>query len=305
MFRGIKRFFRRVVDDPRRTRRYCLLMMLLIVVFGVVVLVPVATRGEAPSSAPTEDERIVLYTDLKLGEMYREKFEGVAENPYDAQAFAIQEDGSIRYETPELTASRGIDVSSHQQEIDWQKVKANGVDFAMIRAGYRGYSEGTIKMDAFFEQNIQGALENGIQVGVYFFSQALNEQEAREEAKTLLGWIKEYDVTFPVVYDWETVEAESPRTAEMEGEAVSRCALAFCKEVEDAGYTPAVYFSARMALLYYDLSLIRDYDFWLAEYHDAPNFYYNFQIWQYTASGKVDGINGNVDMNLCFKKYGE
>ena len=199
--------------------------------------------------------------------------------------------------------ARGIDVSAHQKEIDWSRVAATGMRFAMVRAGYRGYTQGTIQKDAYFDANMSGALANGMEVGVYFFSQALTPAEAEEEAYQLLEWMEPYHVTYPVVFDWEEQDKEDSRTQGCDGNTVTACALAFCKVIEDAGYTPMTYGSPRkvynggLALEY-----LQDYPFWLAHYtiDTAPtSFRYHYSMWQYSSSGAVDGIEGRVDLNIC------
>lgn len=197
----------------------------------------------------------------------------------------------------------GIDVSEHQLEIDWNAVALTGLDFAMIRVGYRGYTYGDIYEDEYFRANIQGAVENGVKVGLYFFSQATTEKEAREEARFVLEAIGDYKIDYPIVYDWEYMSGDNSRTADMGYEQVTACARAFCQEIQEAGYCPMIYFSQSAALLHFDLQSLEEFDFWLADYSDAPWFVYDYQMWQYTATGQLDGITTQVDKNYCFKTY--
>ena len=198
----------------------------------------------------------------------------------------------------------GIDVSSHQGEIDWERVADSGVEFAMIRAGYRGYGpEGKLMEDEKFHTNIQSALAAGLDVGVYFFSQATNVWEAEEEAQLLLRSLEGYPVTYPVVFDWERIHHSAARTDGVEGKTVTLMAQAFCAQVEQAGYTPGVYFNQDMGYLSFDLSELAEFSFWLAEYDSKPDFYYDFSLWQYSSTGTVDGIQGNVDLNLDFSPF--
>ena len=223
-------------------------------------------------------------------------------NPYRDGAFQLDERGYLSYEDAPFT--RGLDVSAHQKEVDWAKVAAAGMDFAMIRAGYRGYTLGTIQKDAYFEANMAGALANGLEVGVYFFSQALTPAEAEEEARLLLEWIKDYPITYPVVFDWEEQDKEGSRTKDTDGNTITACALAFCQVVEDAGYTPMLYGSPRKVYTGgIMLEYLQGYPFWLAHYtkDTAPTtFRYHYDMWQYSSSGAVDGIEGSVDLNICF-----
>lgn len=223
--------------------------------------------------------------------------EGLAKNNYDLSCFTEQ-DGYIIY-TGEETAHRGIDVSSHQGKIDWAKVAADGVEYAMIRVGYRGYTKGETALDELFYQNVEGALQNGIQVGVYFFSQAITEDEAVEEAKLVLRAIEGIDITYPVIFDWEDIPQEA-RTDGMDPVTLTNCAEAFCKTIADAGHPAGIYFNQAYGYQEYNLLALDSYIFWLAQYADTPSFYYDFQMWQYTNAGKVDGIEGDVDLNLSF-----
>ena len=222
----------------------------------------------------------------------------VPENSYDPAGF-YEEGGFKRYKSEDTLASVGVDVSSHQQEIDWELVAANGVEFAMIRVGYRGYTEGEIQPDEYFVQNIEGARAAGLDVGVYFFSQALDEQEAIDEANYVLERIKPYSLSYPVIFDWEDIEADA-RTDGMDSVQLTKNAIAFCDTIEQAGYRAGVYFNQRFGYEEFDLESLQDYVFWLAEYNDTPSFSFHFQIWQYCNDGRVDGIKTDVDLNLAF-----
>lgn len=222
----------------------------------------------------------------------------VPENSYDPAGF-YEEGGFKRYKSEDTLASVGVDVSSHQQEIDWELVAANGVEFAMIRVGYRGYTEGEIQPDDYFVQNIEGARAAGLDVGVYFFSQALDEQEAIDEANYVLERIKPYSLSYPVIFDWEDIEADA-RTDGMDSVQLTKNAIAFCDTIKQAGYRAGVYFNQRFGYEEFDLESLQDYVFWLAEYNDTPSFSFHFQIWQYCNDGRVDGIKTDVDLNLAF-----
>lgn len=165
--------------------------------------------------------------------------DGVERNTYIPQAFVRGENGWISY--PD--ALQGVDVSVYQGEIDWQAVADAGVDFAIIRVGYRGYSQGAIQPDTNFQKNMEGALKAGLDVGVYFFSQATTVREAEEEADYVLEAIRNYPVTYPVVFDWEFIDGQQARTDEIEGERMTECAKTFCELVRAGGYTPMVYFN--------------------------------------------------------------
>lgn len=219
---------------------------------------------------------------------------------YDMTLFAADERGYMTY-AGGAAGHLGIDVSSHQKEIDWRQVADAGMEFAIIRVGYRGYTAGTLNEDLYFRQNIEGALAAGLKVGVYFFSQAITVAEALEEAAYTLQLIQGYDITFPVVFDWEEQDTSTSRTRGVNGQVITACAIAFCETVKGAGYTPMFYASPKMASGL-DMGYFADYPFWLPHYtkNMTPTTYeYHFDIWQYTSKGSVPGVKGNVDINIC------
>lgn len=222
-----------------------------------------------------------------------------APNPYTESDF--YRDGNF-LRCSAVDAKVGIDVSSHQEEIDWQAVKDAGVDYAIIRVGWRGYSQGGLNEDACATANLQGAKDVGLPVGVYFYSQAISVEEARAEAAMVLDIIDGWEITYPVVYDWEWVGGDA-RTAQVSSRTVTDCTLAFCEAVEAAGYTPAFYFNQDLARTTFRLRELQQYDFWLAQYADAMTFDYDVAMWQYTCTGSVPGIPGDVDLNLSFRDY--
>ncbi len=251
-------------------------------------------------------ERTYIY-DNGVSVQDVEIYENVPKNPHDTERFVTDDKGYKYYtdETGEYISTLGIDVSYYQGDIYWQNVAASGVDFAILRAGYRGYATGELMQDTRFAEYIQGASNAGLDIGIYFFSQAINEQEAIEEANYVLSLISGYDVTYPIAFDWEYITTDEARTDDLPREDLTNAAIAFCETIKNAGYTPIIYGNAATLMFRFDLSRLDDYDFWLAQYYDAPQFYYDFKMWQYTSSGIVDGISDYVDMNVCMKKYKE
>lgn len=199
---------------------------------------------------------------------------------------------------------KGIDVSVFQGNINWNSVKADGVDYAFIRLGYRGYSNGAIKLDSNFHKNIQGAKAAGIRVGVYFYSQATSRSEAIQEAEFCLNELWGYSLDMPVVFDFEGAGSSAYRTYGMGTQSIVNVTKAFCDTIEDGGYK-SMYYSYAKFLAEHEgmVAQLEDYDLWMAMYYRVPFFPYNFKIWQYTSSGRVSGISGNVDMNLLFLDY--
>ena len=227
-----------------------------------------------------------------------DRFAGVARNSYDVAGF-YKENGFLRYGDGALDSEVGVDISSHQQSVDWEAVKAAGVDFAILRAGYRGYTEGAIQEDETFLTNLAAAKDAGLKVGVYFFSQALDKAEAVEEAEFVLNLLDGAELDYPIFFDWEDIEAEA-RTDGMDSVTLTACAVAFCKRVELNGYRAGVYFNQRFGYEEFDLRELQDYELWLAEYALSPSFPYHFDVWQYANDGMLSGVDGPVDLNLAF-----
>lgn len=198
----------------------------------------------------------------------------------------------------------GIDVSSFQKDIDWSRVKAAGVDYAMIRCAFRGYGTGAIVSDPSFETNVQEALKNDIPVGVYFFSAAISEEEAVEEADYLLECIAPYRITWPIVLDVEAI-SDSSRMDGLTVEERTNLVVAFCNRIKEAGYVPMVYTNLKFFIKNLDLSKLEGIEKWYAYYNDSIYFPYEIAMWQYSDAGVVDGINGVVDLNISFKNFGE
>ena len=222
-------------------------------------------------------------------------------NNYEVTNLNILENGEFQYLTDgQVTSHKGIDVSSHQGNIDWNLVAQDGVEFAIIRVGYRGYgSEGRLVVDEKFENNIKGATAAGIKVGVYFFSQAINEAELLEEANLVLEQIAPYKIECPVVYDVEKTSAQGRMNA-ISVEERTQLTKLFCQTIADAGYRPMIYHNTEMGALLINIAELEDYDKWYASYSDQMFYPYEYKIWQYSDKGKIQGISTDVDLNICF-----
>ena len=224
--------------------------------------------------------------------------ENFPRNIYFQDSFVWEEDRMTYAGDDRYTWRTGIDVSEHDEDIDWQQVRDAGIDFVFIRAGYRGYSEGSLRQDAYFEKNLREAREAGLDVGVYFFSQAVNEAEALEEADLVLRMLDGQALQMPVVYDPESILNDAARTDDISGDQFTRNALAFCGRIRERGYAPMIYANLVWESFEFDLSRIRDIPIWYADYEPVPQTPYFFTVWQYTDSGTVPGIVGPVDLNL-------
>ena len=219
-------------------------------------------------------------------------------NPYGQLDFQYDENNYLKLISGNSVT--GIDVSSYQKEIDFDAVKESGVDFVMIRLGYRGYESGKIVYDKYARDNLDKAIEAGLDVGVYFFSQAITPEEAEEEAYFVLEAIEGYEITMPVVYDWESVSDPEARTADMDRKTLTKCCKAFLETIKAADYWPMLYFNRRQAQYHMDISALKEYDYWLAAYTQRMKYPYKIKMWQYTNTGTVPGIEGDVDINVFF-----
>ena len=245
--------------------------------------------------AEKNTKQIIKYSSYKLDVM-----QDVPKNSYNFDDFYRV--GSVMHYKP-IKTKLGIDVSRYQDTVNWQQVKDGGIEFVITRVGSRGCTEGNITKDGLFDSHAKNAAAVGLEVGVYFFSQAVNVAEAKEEAQFVLDCLKGHKITGPVIFDWELTGGTSARTYNVEKKTLTDCAIAFCETIRAAGYTPMVYVGNTVGYLRLDLSRLTAYDLWYAQYEtDYPGFFYDFKIWQYTSKGSVPGIKGNVDMDLWFVK---
>ena len=222
-------------------------------------------------------------------------------NSLDPINLNVLDNGEFQYLTDgKVTSYKGIDVSSHQGVIDWNLVAQDGVEFAFIRVGFRGYgSEGKLVVDEMFHTNIQQAKEAGVKVGVYMFSQATTEAELDEEVQLVLDNIASYQLDCPVVYDVEMISGNG-RMNNLTPEERTNLTLRFCEKIAQAGYRPMIYHNTEMAAIRIDYAALEAYDKWYAAYNRRMFFPYEFKVWQYSDKGSVQGIKTNVDMNISF-----
>jgi len=224
--------------------------------------------------------------------------EGVAVSDFTQDDFTTNADGLPEYTGDAYDTRLGVDVSFYQGEIDWEAVAADGVEFAMIRCGYRGSESGTIVVDEQFENNIEGALAAGLDVGVYFFSQSTGAIEAAEEANFVLDLISGYDITMPVAFDWEPLEGS--RAEDIDRSELTASAVVFCEMVKDAGYTPCVYLYRYTGYYEYMMERLADYELWVGALGSWPDFYFRHMLWQFSMTGRVEGIDADVDLDYQF-----
>ena len=222
---------------------------------------------------------------------------------YNGESYSSNQEGIVNeLSGPVGSSILGIDVSYAQGAIDWSKVANAGIKFAIIRAAFRGYGTGRIVADEWFERNIKGATAAGIKVGVYFFSQAINETEGAEEADYIINQIKNYKVTLPVAIDTEYVSDSRARGNSISRGTRTAAVKAFCERSLQRGYTPMIYASTSWLNNQLDMSKLSSYKVWVAQYYNRVTYTGKYQCWQYTSSGHVDGINTKVDMNYWYNR---
>lgn len=273
---------------------------------------------EAPSAEETEKEAEVTTendpsTDGKhtLVKTTGGKEEWVLISPYlpkheyDFTKLVCQSDLMKYYEDGKLISFVGTDISKYQDYVDFVKLKKSGVDFVMLRVGARGYGTGQLVLDDYFQDNIKRASDAGLEIGVYFFSQAITEQEAVEEANMVLENIRDYSITYPVAFDMEFISNDTARIDKLSKSEKTKIAKAFLDAVQGAGYKPMLYGNKEWLIKEIDMSKLTAYDVWLSQQADIPDYPYKFSMWQYSNAGNLDGIAGYANLNISFIDYSE
>ena len=218
-------------------------------------------------------------------------------NPYTVKDFQYDQNNYLRCLRQDSYA--GVDVSAFQGDIDWTKVKASGIDFAIIRLGYRGYGKaGRMVEDEYAQDNLKEATEVGLPIGAYFFSQALTIEEVDQEIEFMLEILGDYKLDLPIILDWEIPGVENPRTKNMDAITLTELQRYYCQVMTEKGFQPMVYFNWHQSRTLLKLSELEDYPFWLALYQDRMTYPWHVEMWQYTDQGRVPGIEGNVDLNV-------
>lgn len=248
---------------------------------------------------PLYPEEMIVYSGGKYNFVPINR--SLKQSTLDAANLNILENGEYQYlQEGQVISHKGIDVSRHQGVIDWNLVAQDGVEFAFIRVGYRGYGTGKMMEDDQFEANIQGAIAAGIKVGVYYYSQAITREEVLEEAAFVLEKIGPYKIDCPVVFDVEKVSGEPGRMNDISVDDRTEFARLFCETIEAQGYKPMIYHNTEMGAMMIRPELLEEYDKWFAAYSDTFYYPYEYKVWQYSQSGRVQGINGAVDLNISF-----
>ncbi len=201
----------------------------------------------------------------------------------------------------------GVDISKHNGQVNFSRIKAAGVDYVMLRLGARGYSTGQISLDDNFVENMEAAIEAGLDIGVYFYSQAISQDEVLQEVNFVIQNLEPYraHITYPVAFDMENVPNDKARIDGLSRDDRTAIATAFLSGVQTAGYAPMIYGNKEWLIKNVDLAKLQDYDVWLAQEQDVPDYPYQFAMWQYTTTGVLNGVSGDASLNLCFVSYSD
>ncbi len=286
----------------RRRRRSLLPLAILLAALAIAVPVILSLLPRQPRVEPEPEDPHAgqVYVNDGANMVWLTPHKNLAVNPFTANDFTRDENGVLRYTGMSGTVRLGVDVSDYQFGTDWQQLARQGVDFAILRVGYRGYTQGALREDSSFRTFVRGARAAGIDVGAYFFSQAVTVQEAIMEADYVLGLLDGVPLDLPVYFDWEPVFADDSRTASFDASRLTNIAAAFCRVVEQGGCSAGIYLNRQQGYYQYDLSRLADWSLWVADYNDYPDFYYAFDMWQYSDSAALDGVPTQADLNFLF-----
>lgn len=257
-----------------------------------------------PSAEPTASGERVTISDSVMGDIELQTVEGAKINTYTAENLVTEDGVPAYYENGKKISHLGVDLSEYQGEVDFAAMKAAGAEFVMLRLGGRYYgTEGGLYEDGAFDSYYEAAKSAGLKVGAYFFSQAASTDDAAEEAEYALQTLAGRKLDYPVAFDWENIADDEARTDNVTGMELTAIAEAFCDTITQDGYRSIVYSNTQQMFVMYDFETMKDYDFWLADYRDFPTMYYKFDMWQYTTGGTIDGVDGEVDLNLSFTDF--
>ena len=264
-------------------------------------------KEEEERNDPATDGKHTLVTNRDGSEEWVLISPYLKKNTYD---FTNMEDnaGLKRYrENGRKTSYVGVDISKHTGKIYFPSLKAAGVDYVMIRLGSRGYSTGQITLDENFKENIEGAIEAQLDVGVYFYSQAISQDEAVQEANFVVQNLEPYrgKVKYPVAFNMGFVSNDKSRIEGLSREDKTAVTVSFLEGIKAAGYVPMVYGDKEWLLKEVDLTKLQDFDVWLSQEEDIPDYPYLYTMWQYDTDGVLNGIDGGADLNVCFVGYSE
>ena len=260
-----------------------------------------------PNAAPTSAGEMVTISDSVMGDIELQTVKGAEVNTYTADNLVTDENGvPAYYEDGKKISHLGADLSEYQGEVDFEAMKNAGVEFVMLRIGGRYYGDdGGVYTDKAFDSFYEQAKAAGLKVGAYFFSQANCAEDAKEEAEFAVKTLGGRTLDYPLALDWENISEDAARTDNVTGDELTGIAETFCDTITAAGLKSIVYSNTQQMFIMYDFETMKDYDFWLADYREFPTMYYKFDMWQYTMTGSIDGVEGTVDLNLSFTDFEE
>lgn len=262
-------------------------------------------KTESEESDPSLDGKHTLLTLADGTEEWVLLNPYLEQNTYDFTKLTMKADKMTYSVDGKKYSHLGVDISKYNGEVNFTNLKAAGIEFVIIRLGSRGYGSGQVILDEKFVDNMTKAAEAGLEIGVYFFSQAITPEEAVEEANFVIQNLANYKITYPVAFDMEYVKNDTARIDGLKREEKTALAKTFLDTVKTAGYKPMIYGTKEWLIKEIDLTKLTDYDIWLSQQKDVPDYPYKFQMWQYSLKGKVDGITGDVDLNISFVDYSE
>ncbi len=260
---------------------------------------------EEAAADPSKDGKHTLLTYADGSEEWVLINPYLEQNTYDYTNLKMKADKMAYYDDGRSVSYLGVDLSKYNGDVDFGALKESGIDFVMLRLGSRGYGSGQIMLDEKFEENIKKATGAGLEIGVYFFSQAITEQEAVEESNFIIQTLANYKITYPIAFDMEYVQNDKARIDALSREDKTTVAKAFLENTKVAGYKPMIYGTKEWLIKHIDLTKLTDYDIWLSQQKDIPDYPYKFQMWQYTLEGKASGVDGDVNLNISFVDYSE
>lgn len=255
------------------------------------------------SEEGSEQETRVSVTHADGTKEWVDLSEDIPRSKYDYSNLKSQNSIMSYYEDGKIVSKCGADISANQGDVDFAKLKKAGCDFVMIKVGARGYSSGNIVFDENYKDNLNAAKKAGLDIGVYFCSQALTKAEAREEADELLDAIADYNVKYPVAFVMENVDGDMARIESLDMAGRTTAAKSFLDRVKDAGYTAMLYGDKEWLLTMLDMDRLSNYDVWYAQNGKKPDYPYAFGMWQYDSAASINGISGKVALTMSFKDY--
>ena len=302
------------LSDNKKSGKSRLPLIIVAIVLSAALVIGVGFLAMRLLAKPINDDgepvstgEKVTINDSVMGDIELQTVKGAAINTYTEDNLQYDEKGyPSYYQDGEKISHLGADLSEYQGDVDFSAMKNAGLEFVMLRIGGRYYGDdGQLYTDNAFDRYYEQAKAAGLKIGAYFFSQAASAEDAAEEAKFAIEKLGGKQLDYPIALDWENIAEDSARTDNVTGDQLTDIAETFCDTVTASGYKSLVYSNTQQMFVMYDFETMKDYDFWLADYREFPTMYYKFDMWQYTKKGKIDGVEGTVDLNISFTDFTE